>query len=1178
VLRRRVRAYVLVLGVLMGTAGGAGQAQAEVLHLPGGHFAGVTPANGVVASRLPGAVARATTANASSSGQLAYNGGPVVHASAPYLIVWTPPGHSLPSGAQSLLSRYFTDVAADSGTGANVYGVSRQYYDGSGFADYRQTFSAGQVIVDSDAYPTRDRVNCPSVTSGYPSCVTDAQLEAELQHLVTVDHLPTDGPATSETLPATAPIYFLVLPSDVNICAAWGSTPSCANNSSNGFCAYHSAFTDTLTHTSVLYATIPTVITGTGQNPKTCQWDGNTAVQEPNASAGDVALKYLSHEDSETITDPFGDAWWNATSGNENGDNCNAYGTANPDAETSPNAFAPTLGGTPTGSPFGSLYNQLIGPDRYYLQSEWSNGDGACTLRPTSAGLSASFSAPSAITPPHSGVRLDPSASTSSAGWSSATWNFGDAGAPVFLHGSQSLSAVSHTYAADGTYTATLTLVDGRGNVATASRAIRVDEPPTASFAVATPTPGAGQTTAFDASASSDPDGTITSYAWDFGDGNTATGRTPSNTYQSAGTYTVTLKVTDSDGDTATTSHPVAVAGPLPSFSSSPAQENAPVGFDGSSSSDTSGAAITSWTWNFGDGVTQSGSSQATHTYATYGPVHVTLTLTDANGYTSSLTELVTVADEPPSATFAVTTAAPGSGQATSFDASASSDPDGTIVGYAWDFGDGTAGTGAAPSHVYTAPGTYVVTLTVTDSDGDTAGFHASITVAGPLAQFTAPAAQLEDTLLSFSAANPGPSAAGPVTDEWSFGDGTTASGATATHAYTISGIYPVTLTVTDANDDTMTVTHTVTVLDTAPTAAFAITTTTPSTQGPVAFDASASSDPDDAIASYAWNFGDGATGSGIKPTHLFVAAGTYTVTLTVTDASGQASAVASHPVTVYAPPQAAFTAAGGGDTENLPVRFDAGASSDPGVGGPITSYAWSFGDGTGASGVAVAHTYTHPGTFAVTLTVTNAVGLSSAVIQWVTVGDEPPIVMPRLLTHQPLVGSPVAFDGSASSDPDGHVVSYGWTFGDGSSAIGARPTHTYRTAGHFSATLTVRGSGGEQVSQSVTVIVVVPGRITRVQARQGATGPSVLVSVNGPGRLRVGSHNLTVHAAGTAQVQLRLSSGELRALASHQTVHIRTGIAFTPTAGPPSHRVYTLTLRRPANSHLYRVVLRPTA
>ena len=761
------------------------------------------------------------------------------------------------------------------------------------------------------------------------------------------------------TLPATAPIYFVVLPSDVDICATWGSTPSCADSSGNGFCAYHSSFNDTLNRTSVLYATIPTVIVGTGQNPKTCQWDGNTAVQEPNGSAADVALKYLSHEHNETLTDPFGDAWWNPTSGFENGDNCNAYGSANPSGGTSPNAFAPALGGVATGSPFGSLYNQLISGDHYYLQSEWSNGDTACQLRPATGSPTASFSIPATITPPHASVRLDPSSSVTSAGWSSATWSYGDGTATTFHTAGQTLSAVSHVYAADGTYTATLTLVDSRGNIATASRAIRVDEPPTASFGVTTSTPGAGQPTQFDATNSNDSDGTIATYAWDFGDGHTGTGATPANTYQTAGTYTVTLTVTDSDGDTATTTHTVAIDGPTPSFSSTAALENAPVQFDGRASGDTSGAAIGSETWNFGDGTTLSGSVQPSHTYAHYGSYYVTLTLTDANGFTSSVSQLLTVADEPPVASFTVTTSAPGSGQPTGFDATASSDGDGTITGYAWAFGDGSTGTGATPSHVYGGPGTYRVALTATDSDGDTATTTSSVTVAGPMAQFVAPGAQLEGSTLSFVAGSTGSAAAAPVRYDWQFGDGHTATGASATNVYATAGSYQATLTVTDANGDAMSVTHAVTVLDEPPTAVFSITTSTPSTQGAVGFDARRLSDSDGSITGYAWNFGDGTYGSGATPGHQYTAPGRYTVSLTVTDSGGQTSPAVSHVVTVYAPPQALFTIAANGSVETTPLGFDAAGSNDPG--GAIVSYAWSSNDGWRASGVSVSHAFVSP-------------------------------------------------------------------------------------------------------------------------------------------------------------------------------------------------------------------------
>ena len=423
-------------------------------------------------------------------------------------------------------------------------------------------------------------------------------------------------------------------------------------------------------------------------------------MQEPNGTAGDVALKYLSHEDAETLTDPFGNAWYDPDSGNEVGDNCNAYGAASPDTGTSPNAFAPVSGGSPTGSSFGSLYNQLIGGHPYYLQSEWSNGSAGCDLRPAAGTLATAFSTPAATTPPGTSLSFDPSATTSTFGLTSATWSFGDNTAATFNTQGQTLAPVTHAYAADGTYTVTLTLVDNRGNVATATHLVHVDDIPTAAFRVSTSgTWGAGQATGFDASASSDPDGTISSYAWNFGDGQTATGATPSNIYQTAGTYTVTLTVADSDGQSATTSQTVTIAGPTPTFSASSALENTPVSFDGTASSDTSGSSsITSEVWNFGDGSTQSGSLTATHTFAQYGSYFVTLTLTDGAGFTSSYTQRLTVADEPPLASFVVSTAAPGSGQPTAFDASASSDSDGSIAGYAWNFGDGQTATGATPT------------------------------------------------------------------------------------------------------------------------------------------------------------------------------------------------------------------------------------------------------------------------------------------------------------------------------------------------------------------------------------------------------------------------------------------------------------------------------------------------
>src|SRR5947209_13079249 len=241
--RGRLRALLLAL-VLLLTAAPA--ASAVVVHTHGGRFFGLTPhrnLNSAVLRRsIQGTSAPSTTAGStttsSTSGNLNYHSGPVLHSSSPYLIFWTPPGESMPASWQALFQRYFTDAAADSGRASNVYAVGRQYTDGSGFADAAQTFSASQVIVDSEPYPSLDGANCPHA-SGYATCISDTQLQAEVERVVAARKLPADGATTASTLPANAPVYCVVLPSDVNEClpANPDGSVDCADNS---FCAYHS--------------------------------------------------------------------------------------------------------------------------------------------------------------------------------------------------------------------------------------------------------------------------------------------------------------------------------------------------------------------------------------------------------------------------------------------------------------------------------------------------------------------------------------------------------------------------------------------------------------------------------------------------------------------------------------------------------------------------------------------------------------------------------------------------------------------------------------------------------------------------------------------------------------------------------------------------------------------------
>ena len=650
------------------------------------------------------------------NGLLDFHGGQVIHSSAPYLVFWDP-SSLISASSRNLLARYLTDVAHDDGLATNVWSVNRQFTDSTGFADYAQTFSGAQVILDPQAYPARNTSVCNRINATfYPNCLTDGQLQTELTRLIAADSLPTGTGAN-------APVYLIVTPHDTNECL---QASTCADNR---FCAYHSSFL-TGGHTA-LYAEIPLFYNNASpaQNPKNCQFDGNSAVQAPNGDPlADVATKYLSHELSETLTDPVnGGGWWDDSSGNEDGDNCNFFGsTVDPQNSSNPNAFGPVLGGSAAA---GTLYDQIINANHYYTQTEWSNGELNCEAKPVSRTLSASFTLPAGLAQVNTSLSFNPSASTIAAGdsYTSTTFNWGD-GSHTFT--TSAPVTKPHTYAAGGIYTVTLTLVDMSGNLSSVSHQLRVAAPPVAAF-TAPASANPGTSVSFDASASTQTDGaTIVSYHWDFGDGATASGASPTQThsYATGGTYTVKLTTTDSDGLTGTISHQVAVhTSPRAAFGVSPGTLIAGHSALFSSQTVAGDGTLSSFRWDFGDGGSGSGAT-ATHTYAHGGPFIVTLTVTDSNGLSSAKSEAITV-DNPPTASFKILGGSVIAGVANVYDGSKSSDSDGTLTRFAWSFGDGATATGPKAHHTYTRSGRFAVSLTVTDNDGATDTTTGSIDV-----------------------------------------------------------------------------------------------------------------------------------------------------------------------------------------------------------------------------------------------------------------------------------------------------------------------------------------------------------------------------------------------------------------------------------------------------------------
>jgi PKD repeat protein len=218
----------------------------------------------------------------------------------------------------------------------------------------------------------------------------------------------------------------------------------------------------------------------------------------------------------------------------------------------------------------------------------------------------------------------------------------------------------------------------------------------------------------------------------------------------------------------------------------------------------------------------------------------------------------------------------------------------------------------------------------------------------------------------------------GTISYSWNFGDGTTDIGPTSTHRYAAPGTYIVTLTVEDGTGAIGTQTRRLDVIaNVAPTAAFIYGCT----GRQCTFNGHGSSDPDGPIATYSWSFGDGETSgdqTGPMMTHTYSASGTFTVTLTVTDAAG-AMDTEQHVLVLNTPPLASFTTT----CTSLTCAVNGSGSSDSD--GTIVSHAWHFGDGTTGSGATASHTYASAGTYSVTLTVTDDVGASSSQSQNVT-------------------------------------------------------------------------------------------------------------------------------------------------------------------------------------------------
>ncbi|MBM7807383.1 PKD repeat protein [Geodermatophilus bullaregiensis] len=477
---------------------------------------------------------------------------------------------------------------------------------------------------------------------------------------------------------------------------------------------------------------------------------------------------------------------------------------------------------------------------------------------------------------------------------------------------------------------------------------------PTAAF-----THGVSDLTAtLDGSTSADPDGTVASWAWDLGDGTTATGPTVTHAYATAGTYTVTLRTTDDDGAVGTVSRQVTVTAPPPNQAPTAAFTDAVsglvVGVDGTGSADRDGT-VAAYAWDFGDGATGTG-ARASHTYATAGTYPVRLTVTDDDGATGTVTRDVTVAPRTGGGVVAED----------AFERTVTGGLGTADVGGPW-----TASVGAARQSV--AGGAATLTL---PTAGATTAAHL-----GEVAQVAA------DVRTSFTLSS-APTGAGTyvyvtgrsvgLREEYRVrvrvmadgrvglalsrltgGTETFPGGEVVVPGVTWTAGSTVSVRVQVSGVGSTEVTGTVWTGNTEPAPQLTRTDTTAVLQAP------------------------GGLGLAVHRPSSSTAATTVRF---ASFTAGTRSAVEQPPAN--AAPTAALTAA----VTDLSVRVDGSASSD--ADGTVAAHRWDFGDGTTAQGPTASHTYRQPGTYPVTLTVTDDDGATHAVTEQVTVSapqEQPP-------------------------------------------------------------------------------------------------------------------------------------------------------------------------------------------
>ncbi len=495
---------------------------------------------------------------------------------------------------------------------------------------------------------------------------------------------------------------------------------------------------------------------------------------------------------------------------------------------------------------------------------------------------------------------------------------------------------------------------------------------------------------------SSDPDGEVVSWFWDFGDGTTSSTQNATHKYQDLGTYVVSLTITDNDGATDMAYRNVTIFDVTPPVTIDD--------YDGlwhtsdftinlTATDDLSGVQTIYYIINDGPVMNVQIHGQPRISVEGYNKLEYWSVDMAGNEEAHQIILDVKLDKTNPTANAGPDQIVDEDTPMT-FDGSASNDNI-EITNYTWAFFDGApqALTGMTPEYTFDSPGSYTVTLNVTDAALNSATDTVVITVT----DITEPTADAGDdqvvhegVTVTFDGSGSADNV-GIVSYVWTFIDVTpqTLLGVNSTYIFDIPGVYNVTLTVSDAQGNLATDVVTITVIDATWPAADAGPDQVVDEDTLVNFDGSASSD-NVGIISYVWTFTDGTlqTLFGVNPSYTFETPGVYTVTLNVTDAEGYFTTDTVVITVRDTTPPIVYISNYATTVQNAPLTLDASGSYDNFA---IAHYLWDFGDGTLENSTipSVIHTFTKPGAYMITLVVVDETGnLNSASVSIVVYRD----------------------------------------------------------------------------------------------------------------------------------------------------------------------------------------------